>query len=508
MTKCAKATSWRAILVAAMTVMVPAASAQAEDASSFHYDAGSVKPATYYAAISNLANAVMFSGLGEKLIFSPYERDDWLRRSGYVTRPPMPDMAIVGVLYRSGQPLFAGKPVFSNPATLRWKPGSFDRTLDPGAQAFALLKITSPEFHLQFHDLPENKIAALMMVPQARTLTSALARRLRNADGLFAPRGPEGRFGAAKPRDQAAVLWAASSFKLAGTSPRKTYWHAAYRDLTKPDQAGQLATHAFAAVQKLSPATNGDLAIAIAALARYALVTEDGSMKRKALDLIRQHALTLKTSHVQGLENIALSIFGLTEAGRVLKDAGFSKAAADKFRSDLMPSWDQDIGVFRTSNAAKRIVYTPDTVGAVVAGLNAMRWYGPQGVKIQASQIYPRFFEAAVIRSGLLRGSPLALVSKKYRNQEARSGASLDRETTKKIPAAHFAHPSLPNPEKTGIAPVFAGEVSFENRQWRISDPVFQTGPAMFLSHMLAIRSADGRNDIFISEDLLKDFGS
>ena len=59
-----------------------AAPAQAGETKALHYDEQSASTATYFAAISNLANAIMFSGLGEKLVVSPYERDDWLRRAG------------------------------------------------------------------------------------------------------------------------------------------------------------------------------------------------------------------------------------------------------------------------------------------------------------------------------------------------------------------------------------------------------------------------------------------
>ena len=464
----------------------------AAESAAFHYDGSSVRPATYYASITNLANAVMFSGLGETLIFSPYERDDWLRRSGYVARPPMPDMGIVGVLYRSGRPEFAGAPDFAKPETLRWKTDGVDKTLDPGAQAWALLKITSPEFHLQFHDLPENKIAALMMLPQARALARALAKRLRTPEHLFAPRRVDGGFMTPKPRDQAAVLWAASSFVLAAISPRATYWHKAYRDLTNVDDARRLADQAFAAVAKLGAKTPADRAITIAALGRYALMVEDKVRRRAALDRARLHADALVVGNSRSLQDIALAVFGLTEAGRLLHDASFGKTAARIFAGTLAPLWDEPRGLFKLPGNSKTIDYDPETVGAVVAALNAMRWYGSGDLKTSAARLYPRFFENAIIRSGLLQGSPLALVSAKYRKQH---------------PAAQFAHPALPKPKATGIAPVFASKASFEGGRWRVTDRTFRTASSMFLANMLAIANPDGRNDLFLPSDLLKGLG-
>jgi len=461
------------------------ASAATANDQGFHYDEKSVEPATYYAAITNLANAVMFSGLGEELIVSPYERDDWLRRAGYVTRPPMANMGIVGSVYASSEPTFEQTPDFSKPETLRWKTETFDHTLDPGAQAWTLLKITSPQFHLQFHDLPENKIAALMMVPQARVQAEVLKDRLLDAGGLFAPRAPNGKFLAPRARDQAAVLWASSSLILAGSSSRDDYWHKAYGALTKADDYRPLADDAFAAVAKLPPRTPAERAIAIEALGRYALAVNDDGKRRRAIARARKQADALVETGGTTLEDIALGVYGLVEAGRLLDAPRYMDAAAKRFRSALMPLWNDTAGVFLPSNGEG--VYTPVTTGAAVAALNAMRWYGPDDLAGEARRLYPKFFENAVIRSGLLRASPLALVSKKYRDA---------------LPAADFAHPLLPDPKDTGVAPVFATSVIYRNGKWSVTETTFETSPAMFLSDMLALRS-DGRADPFLPDDLL-----
>ena len=102
--------------VTVATTLAFALPAQADN--DFRYDETNLCPAVYFAALSNLANAVMFSGLGEALVISPYERDEWLRRAGYVTRPAMPNMAAVGPLYAGARPDFAGEPDFTTPRTL------------------------------------------------------------------------------------------------------------------------------------------------------------------------------------------------------------------------------------------------------------------------------------------------------------------------------------------------------------------------------------------------------
>ncbi len=457
--------------------------AQARAGETFHYDETNVRPAVYFAALSNLANAVMFSGLGEALVISPYERDEWLRRAGYVTRPAMPDMAAVGPVYASAQPRFAGLPDFTVPRTLVWEQSSFDRTLDPGAQAWAMTKIASPEFHLQYHDLPDNKLAGLMMIPQARAQAQTLERRLLNPAGLFAPLHADGTFGEPSPRDQIAVLWAASNMILAGTSGRDDYWHAAYRDLTDADSYRGLLRKAFAAVRKLPAQTPADRGLAVEALGRFALAIGDDEGRANALALAREHAEVLKQDEATEIEDIAFAIYGLTEAGRLLAEPGYGEAAATIFRSRLLPLWDDAASVFRS--AEEPMIYTPRLAGAVAAALDAMRWHGKGEEAASAATLYPRFFENAVIRSGLMQASPLPLVAKPY----------LENELPER-----FAHPALPEAERTGTAPVFASEVVYEDGGWRVTDPIFRTGDALFLANMLAIRSSDDRSDTFLPD--------
>jgi hypothetical protein len=447
----------------------------------FHYTAETVAPATYWAAIASLANPLMFAGLGEKISISMGQRDDWLRRAGYTLRPRMGDMAVVGPLYAAGSPAFVDMPDYSDPATLRWDPKSFDRTLDPGAQAWSLLKITSPEFHLQYHDLPANKLAALMMIPQAEAQAETLQEELLTPEGVFAPKALSGAFGQAEPRDQAAVLWAVSSLIAAANSDSDDYWHTAYRDSVDPENYLPLARQAFAAIQKLPPKAPAERALAIEALGRYALIAPEQE-RDEALRLARSWAEMLAREPGTTLRDTALSVYGLIEASRLFNEPSFADRAAEIFRERLLPLWDEEAGVFRNQAGAERTVYTPFTAGAVVAGLNALRWYGPEGVGDEAARLYPIFFENAIVRSGLLRASPLPLVQQEYLDE---------------APAAGFAHPVLAAPKEIGVAPVFAGEVAYENGRWTATDPMFRTEDALFLSNMLAIPS-DDRADPFL----------
>ncbi len=439
---------------------------------------------SYFSALANLASPIMFAGFGEPLVTSPYERDEWLRRAGYVTRPPMPEIAIVGPVYRAALPRFLEPPAFSDPGTLQWDPATFDRTLDPGAQAWTLIKITSPRFHLQFHDLPENRLAALMMIPQAREQARLLDRRLRNPDGLFAPRRPDGTFGAPRPADQAAALWGLSSLMLAATRPRDDYWHRAYRSLVDAGDYRAAAERALAAVRKLPPVTPPERAIAIEALGRYGLIATAPAMRATALGLAREQADRLSEGAGDTLEARGLTVYGLTEAGRLLGDDRYRQAAEREFRH-LLGRWDPPSGLFLTGSASGPLVYTPRTVGALVAALNAMRWFGPGELARQAEEIHPRFLEAAMLRSGLLQASPRPLISDAYRENP-----TLTR------------FDSLPDPARSGFAPVFVSAVRREAGRWQVTDPRFHTADALFLANMLALRSG-GEADTFLPDDLL-----
>ena len=457
----------------------------AGDPEGFRYDASNVDVAAHWAARSTLANAVMFSGLGEKLGMSMSEQDAILKHAGYIARPPMPDMAMVGAVYAAGDPAFTTEPDFSKPETLRWDSAAFDRTLDPGAQAWTLIKITSPEFHLNFHERKEDRRAALLMLPQATMQAGALDQRLRDPNGLFAALAPDGRFREPEPSDQAVVLWGVSNLMLAATSERDDYWHQAYRDLVDPNDWSDLADAAFAAVQQLPPERPADRALAIEALGRYALATTDAERRTEALRLAREHADALMDLGEAALEDIGLAVYGLIEASRLLGEAAYADVAAEMVHTALLPRWNDELGVFGRADGEAYVSYTPRTLGALVAALNAMRWHGPADLADEAERLYPKLFETILVRAGLLRSSPLPLVPTDDR------GA---------LPDALFD--ALPDPTEAGVAPVFAGEVRYEKGAWRLSDPMFRTADAMFLTNML-VMSRDGQADAFLPADWL-----
>lgn len=476
----------RAMTVVASALMLTATikTTAVRAADDVHYGPDTVDIAAHWAARSTLANAVMFSGLGEPLSISMSTADDILKHAGYIARSPMPDMAVVGAVYAAGDLTFARTPDFADPTSLQWESKTFDRTLEPAAQAWALIKITSPAFHLNFHDDKADWRVALMMLPQARAQAEVLAERLLTDRGLFAARSPDCNFAEPRARDQAVVLWGVSNLILAATSGRKDYWHTAYRELVDADDYRDVANRALSAVEQLPPESAGDRALAVEALGRYALATNDQKRREEALALARRHADALQKIQNPSLEDAALAVYGLVEAGRLLADERFTKTAATVFETELLPRWDDQLGAFGQKSM---VAYSPATTAAVAAALNAVRWHGPAGLAERATDLYPRFLETVLVRAGLQLASPLPLVPARYRE---------DR------PDAAFAHPVLPAPEKAGLAPVFAGEVVHEDGAWRVSDRRFRTAEAMFLANML-VMPRDGQADAFLPADRL-----
>lgn len=474
---------WGAALAATLAATPFSVSAE----SSFHYDARTADIAAYWAARSTLGHAVMFSGMGKRLTLSLGQQDAIFKHAGYVARPAMPDMAMVGAIWAAGSPRFVARPDYARLLSLRWNAKSFNRTLDPAAQAWTLIKITSPNFHQSFHTTKSDRRIALLMLPQAKALAIALAG-LKRDDGLFAARGPDGRWSKPTPADQAVALWAVSNLILAATGDASDYWHKAYRDLVDADDYRGLAEAAYAAGHRLPPKTTVERALAIEALGRYALATRDAVERKRALALARMYADALRTVQDGNLSSLGLAIYGLVEANRLSGGSAYSDTAAKLFRDRLLPRWDDAAGVFRQQDTTTKLTYTPSKLAALAAALNAMRWYGPKPLAEKAKAIYPRLLETILVSAGMLQASPLALVGGNDR---------------KKYPAAVFAHPDLPTPAEAGVAPVFAARVVLDKGRWHVADRRFVTAPAMVLANMLVMRR-DGEADPFLPGDRLK----
>ncbi len=438
----------------------------------------------HWAARSTLAHAVMFSGLGEPLAPSMGEMDAILQAAGYVMRPRMPEMALAGAVFAAAAPRPAGRSDYADPATLRWEPSGFDRNLEVEAQAWTLAKIASPGFHLTFHAEKAERRAALLMVPQAEALAAVLEERLLDRDGLFRARGVHGSVSPATPRAQITVLWGASTALLALTSDRDDYWHAGWRQLTRPDRFATLAAKALRAVEALPPTTPVDRALAIEALARHALArAAEGDELARLRAAIVAHAGALAGAAPQNSLDLSLTIYGLVEAAAFLRAPEYRKAAWTLYERDLDPLWDDSLPGYRDLERLD-----PFVAAGWLLGLQSVRLFASRPLAAEAAARHARLVTFITGAEGLMLASPLPVVAEPYLQQR---------------PAADFADPELPMPEAAGLAPVLAGVLERRGEGWRRSTTRFATASSMWLANVLTV-PFEGGADAFLPRHRLR----
>lgn len=457
----------------------------------------------YWFGRYNFVTLVMLSGMGSELTPTPQMIENMAPMAGLDPKDAsMNGMHMVAGVYGGGDPRLPQRPDPQDMATLRWDESKMDKTLTPAAQGYTLLKITAKGFHLVYHESPSEKFAAIMMIPQAKAIVKLLAKMLTES-GRFTPLSSDGQFllEKATPQDQIAALWGLSSFFLAATDPADDYFAQAYRkfvgmggmmgmgsmQMPMPGMimslpvdevdALDLMNQAFQSVHSLldKPLPAVEQALAIEALGWF-MVASDASrnalnrtLREVALQDINALADLLIRSEKPTLADRALAVYGLMEASRLTGKAAHAQAALEAFQQTEQ-LWDAQAGAYASVEGVQRYGYTPFTVGTVLAGLNAMRLFGPRREAKLATERFETFFENAVIRSALMQatGYPM-MVPEHYRKRE---------------PVEHFTTIALKTPKETGKAPVYASAVVYENGNWQVTDERFDTAKAMFLANM------------------------
>ncbi len=457
----------------------------------------------YWFGRYNFVTLVMLSGMGPELTPTPQMIEKMAPMAELDPKDAsMKGMHMVAGVYAGGDPRLPQRPDPMDMATMRWDEAKMDKTLTPAAQGYTLLKITAKGFHLAYHESPSEKFAAIMMIPQAKAIVKLLAR-MQTESGAFAPLGPDGKLlpGKATAQDQIAVLWGLASFFLAVTDSSENYFAKAYHMLAgMGDMVGMgsmqmnmpsmimslpvdevdaldLMNQGLQAVHSLldQPLSAAEQALAIEALGWFMVASDlsrnalNRTLRELALQDINTLADLLIRSEKPTLVDRALAVYGLVEASRLTGKAVHAQAALEAFRQ-MEQLWDAQAGVYASAEGAQRYGYTPFTVGAVLAGLNAMRLFGPRLEAELATERFETFFENAVIRSGLMQatGYPM-MVPEHYRKRE---------------PIEHFTTAALKTPKESGKASVYASEVVYENGQWQVTNPRFDTAQAMFLANM------------------------
>lgn len=434
----------------------------------------------YWYSLYNVAHLTMFSGLG-----NPMKAEemagllDWLKGGGVKKAELVKDMNMISSVYKSGAPHFIQPVDLNNKKSLRWSTKNMDRTLEPAAQAFTIIKSVTKNFHRDYHETIQNQRVAIAMYPEAIEMAELLAEKMVDGDGLFVTVSPDGKKGKPNPLDQVAVLWAFSDLALVAGDPEIP----PYVDSELLKWSTKMADEAFRATKTMTPRSIIDKALAIEAYGRYAAATGNPELRLEAIKLIKKFANQLLRSSSKSITEMGLSVYGLGEAYRVLGDYKYLEEALKIFNRDMEQLWNETAGVYAPFKGAERYVYTPFDAGAVLAAFNTVLWFAIPSYEsphdsgpFLADKRYTRFFESLIVISGMQQSSGISLVEEIYPERE---------------PELHFAHPALPNPEKAGgsfgKAPVYAGEVTYENGKWRVTDDRFRTMEAMFLANMSVI---------------------
>lgn len=434
----------------------------------------------YWYSLYNVAHLTMFSGLGELMKGSGMTSlIDWLKGGGVQKAELVKDMNMLSSVYKSGDPHFTHPIDLDNKKSMGWDTNKMDKTLDPSAQAFTIIKSIAKNFHRDYHETAQNQRVAIAMYPEAKEMARLLSKKMMDNKGLFVALSSEGKKEKPKAFDQLTVLWAFSDLALVSSDPEIP----PYNDSGFSKWSTKMADKAFRATKILPPRSIIEKSLAIEAYGRYAAATENSALRKEAIKLIKSFANQLLKDKPKTITEMGLSVYALGEAYRITGNYEFLKKALKIFNRDMEGLWDEKAGVYATFQDAKRYVYTPFDIGAVLSALNTILWFTVPTYKnpqdsgaILASKRYVRFFENAVVISGMQQSSGISLVEEIYLKRE---------------PEIHFAHPALPLPEKAGgrfgKAPVYAGKVIYENGKWKVVDQQFRTMEAMFLANMSVI---------------------
>ncbi|MBW1698940.1 MAG: hypothetical protein JRK26_19345 [Deltaproteobacteria bacterium] len=467
-----------AIMLLICMVAAGTAYSERKPAEDFTFEAAQKQ--AYWYSLYNVPHLTMFSGMGKIMKGGGMTGIiEWLKGGGVKKAELVKDMYMISSVYRQGDPHFIQQVDPENKKSMGWSRDKMDRTLDPSAQAFTIIKSVAKNFHRDYHETTNNQRVAIAMYPEAKEMARLLAEKMIDDKGRFVSLSAEGKKQNPQAFDQIAVLWAFSDLALVASDPEL----APYNDLDLAWWSVKMADRAFKATQILSPRSIIEKSLAIEAYGRYAAAAENSRLRRDALKAIRAFARRIIKDSPKTVTEMGLAVYGLTEAFRVTGEYDFLSKAMTIFNNDMESLWDTKAGVYANTRGAGKYVYTPFDVGSVLAALNAVIWYAippyenplDSGPSL-ARKRYIRFFENAVVLSGMQQAAHLLLVEPLY----------LDRE-----PKIHFVHPSLPQPEKAGgrfgKAPVYAGEVTYDGNRWKVTDSRFKTSDAMFLATMSVI---------------------
>ncbi|MFQ6079534.1 MAG: hypothetical protein ACE5NJ_10435, partial [Thermodesulfobacteriota bacterium] len=125
----------------------------------------------YWYSLYNVAHLTMFAGMGEIMKGGGMTGIiEWLKGGGVQKAELVKDMYMISSAYSEGDPHFTQPVDPDNKRSMGWDLKKMDKTLNPSAQAFTIIKSVTKNFHRDYHQTRGNQRVAIAMYPEAKEM--------------------------------------------------------------------------------------------------------------------------------------------------------------------------------------------------------------------------------------------------------------------------------------------------------------------------------------------------
>ncbi len=401
---------------------------------------------------------------------------------------PQKNPAPLEAVFKNGDPHLTKDFDLWNLDTWRWSQESFDKTLVPQAQGWAMIAET--EF-AKWCEMPQKNAAIPDDVKSfwkaygqlfwglARKQCDWAFNNMRNDKDLFCTSmdGETGDFiePGSNLADQACMLWACSDIAALSAQQDSMFANDNSRRCFM-DFADRLFHMIVDNKNDLLRSDDQVLgqSIAIPALVWYAATTEAQDLKARCFWLMREFADNLVKAQDRNemvgntLVDAAAALRALTEAFRITRLRTYAETAT-KVLNFMESQWWVLHSIYPPTPMAREFTYNADDIGIILGALNASRWFLGDRIDRDLADLRLRvFFCKAVNISGLQMSMP---------SPDFMPGWMRQRE-----PDDHFRYGTIPMVRQAGgqfgIAPVLAGEIGYDPQKQTFSRNSWFDAPA------------------------------
>ncbi|MGC9337814.1 MAG: hypothetical protein ACP5EQ_06935 [Candidatus Cloacimonadia bacterium] len=452
----------------------------AKETSNIQFDSTAAEEEAYWYSRYNLGNLTMTSGMGltfmpdMSMVQSMIKMVDTNPDDGDTAVPPM-NASLLKALYASGDPSFTMKIDINDFYTQRWNPSSFDKTITSRAMGWSIIKEVewAKMFHVDSHfgkpyeDFgAQQRFLGMILNVEAKMQAQYALQMLINSDGYIANSDGEVDF-----VGQWVMLEALTD--LGHTLGMETLPNSEtnrYYDENGSHMFAKAADMLFGLLKERIPTSEEEYSLAIQALTWYAASTSNLENKDTAINLINKFGHNLVWLDTTTATEKSFVVRGLIEAYRVTNNRAYISKAVNVFE-ELLEHFNYEYGYFEAQS-----VYTIDDIAVIIGAINSARLFAGNAIdQEKAEEVFTKFFENAVNKSGLQQSAPPVGVRKGEFEQHE--------------PSLYYGYPTIPMPPMAGgtngfgIAPVFATEVAFKNGEWVVTNARFDTAGAMHASN-------------------------